>query len=440
MYKGDIIHKRYEVVDIIGRGGMSEVFLALDRSDERRKVILKRLDISPDTDVSSLTYSFHQEFDILIMLHHPNIPRAYEIFHEKSDFYIAEEYVEGEELSVPINGMKPREAVKIILQICDVLEYLHKHNIIYRDLKPDNILIDDDGQIRLIDFGISRLFSPEKEDDTVHLGTPGYAPPEAYKSPQTDERSDIYCMCALFHQLLTGKDPLDNPFKFEPPRKLNKKISKELSDIIMKGLELNIDDRLASINEFREAIFNTKKYRKKFKSYQKKMDKREDFHEKERMESEFSKYRRPELYLTWKDFVMSIIVSWLVAVMVFLAFGPGGWILPAVLFVISNIVILAGNQLGRKKFRQVRLYPSGICYSGNDAEYSCLWEDIYAVKLNLAKKYKEVTVVTLNGDFIFSENLEGWDQLMKQVQRHSNLKIRHDISGRNPEMEIYERI
>ena len=438
MYKGDVIHNRYEVTDIIGQGGMSEVFLALDRRENRQEVALKKLTIAAGEDASALSYSFQQEFDILSKLHHPNIPRVFEYFREGADIYIAQEFIDGDVLNVPVGGMKPREAVKIILQLCDVLEYLHKHNIIYRDLKPENILIDGDEKVNLIDFGISRLYNPDKEDDTVHLGTPGYAPPEAYKSPQTDERSDIYCMCALMHQLVTGKDPLDNPFKFTPPKDIAK-ISKELSDIIMKGLELNPDDRFSSISEFREAIFHTKKYHKKFKSYQKKMGKRQDFYQKEDSETEFSKYRKPEIFLTFRDVVVSLVSSLILAGFVYFNFSPGGWILPVLIFIISNIIILLSNQLGKKKFNSVRLYKSGIFYHGNDKEFACLWDDVYAVKLNLSKKLKEVTVVTLQGDFSYTENLEGWDQLMKQIQRKADLKLRHDISGANPEFEIYEK-
>lgn len=440
MNKGDVIHNRYEIVDLIGQGGMSEVFLAVDRNENRRQVALKKLLLSPDSDVSALTYSFQQEFDILSKIHHPNIPRVFEIFHENRDIFIAEEYIDGEELKVPPGGILPREAIKIILQLCDVLEYLHKHKIIYRDLKPENILTDGDRKVNLVDFGISRLYNPDKDDDTIELGTPGYAPPESYKSPQTDERSDIYCMCALLHQLLTGKDPLNNPFKFTPPSDLNKKVPKELSVLVIKGLELDPGKRFPNIKSFREAVFSTGAFHKKFKSYQKKMDKREDFYLKEKVESEFSKFRKAEILFTYKDVLISIIASLVPAVMVYHAFPSIRWITAVTVFLLSNGIILLSSQLGNRKFRKVQLFPSGISYEGNDRSFACLWEDIYAVKLNLSKKYKEVTVVTLQGDFSYSENLEGWDQLMKLIQRHADLKERHDISGVNPEFEVYEKI
>lgn len=440
MLKGDIIHNRYEIVDLIGQGGMSEVFLAVDKNENRRQVALKKLLISAGSDVSTLSYSFQQEFDILSKIHHPNIPAVFEIFNENRDVFISQEFIDGEELKVPPGGILPREAVKIILQLCDVLEYLHKHNIIYRDLKPENILIDRDGRLNLIDFGISRLYCPKKEDDTIALGTPGYAPPEAYKSPQTDERSDIYCMCALLHQLLTGKDPLNNPFKFTPPSDFDRKVPKELSIIVMKGLEPDPDKRFPNIGSFREAIFSTETFRKKFKSYQKKMDKREDFYLKEKVESEFDKFRRSEILLTYKDFLISITASLIPSVMVWHAFPSIRWITAVTVFLLSNGIILLSSQLGNRKFRKVRLFPSGISYEGNDRSFSCLWEDIYAVKLNLSKKYKEITVVTLQGDFSYSENLEGWDQLMKLILRQADLRERHDISGVNPEFEVYEKM
>jgi len=420
---------------------MSEIFLALDIAQEKQKVILKRLILSKDPDeIRDLLYSFQQEFAILQNLHHPNIPRVYDFFEENAGFYIVEEYIQGDLLTHRMHGLKPREAIKIILQLCNVLDYLHKHDIVYRDLKPDNIIISPDDEIFLIDFGISRFYSPEKMDDTVHLGTPGYAPPEAYKSPQTDERSDIYCLCALLHQLLTGKDPVDDPFKFEPPHKLNKHVSMELSDIVMKGLSLNIEDRFSSIDEFRAILFRTKKYHGKFKSYQRKLDKREDFFEKEEILQEFSEFRWREIYLTVKDFAISLFVSLFISAISYLVFPWLRWVLPVFLFLLVNLIILAGNHLGRRKFQSVEIYKSGIIYRGYDRKFACLWEDIYAVKINLAKKRKEVIVVTLNGDFIYSENLIGWDQLMKEIQYRAKLKPRHDISGRNPEMEIYERL
>ncbi|MCD4784414.1 MAG: serine/threonine protein kinase [Candidatus Eremiobacteraeota bacterium] len=441
MNKGDILKRRYQVVDIVGMGGMSEIFLAFDIAEEKQEVILKRLVLSKDPDeIRDLLYSFQQEFKILESLHYPNIPRVYEFFEENGHFYIVEEYIPGDLLSNRMGGLKPHEAIKIILQLCNVLDYLHKHDIIYRDLKPDNIIISPDDEIYLIDFGISRFYSPEKMDDTVHLGTPGYAPPEAYKSPQTDERSDIYCTCALLHQLLTGKDPIDDPFKFEPPHKLSKHISKELSDIVMKGLSLNIENRFSSIDEFRIILFKTKKYHGKFKSYRKKLDKREDFFEKEKIEQEFSKFKWREIYLTAKDVAISLFVSIFISAISYLVFPRFGWILPVFLFLLINFIMLAGNHLGRRKFQSVEIYKSGILYCGYDGKYASLWEDIYAVKINLAKKRKEVTIVTLNCDFTYSENLLGWDHLMKEIQYRAKLKPRHDISGRNPEMEIYEKL
>lgn len=419
---------------------MSRVFLARDTADENRELVLKKLVLTTDPDeIRDFLYSFGQEFKILSGLHHPNIPRAFDYFQESQDFYLVEEFIPGETLHIPPGGLKPHGAVKVILQICDLLEYLHKHNIVYRDLKPENIILDDSEGVHLVDFGISRFFSPDKEDDTVPLGTPGYAPPEAYKAPQTDERSDIYCMCALLHQLLTGNDPRANPFKFDPPHKVKSSIPNELSDLVMKGLSLDPESRFRNIDEFRGALFHTGGFDKKFKSYQKRLDRRVDFNEKEKPEGEFSKYRRIEFNVTLKDLVFAVGLSFAAAFIGRFAYPHGGILFAGLIFLVTGGGIILAGQLGQKQVRSIKIYPSGISYQGNEGEFSCLWTDVYALKLNLSKKYREITVVTLNGDFTYSENLEGWDQLMKEIQYRAGLKIRHDISGRYPELEIYER-
>gem|GEM_PF-5417752 len=141
------------------------------------------------------------------------------------------------------------------MQLCDILEYLHKRNppVIFRDLKPDNIMLTPEGQIKLIDFGIARNFQPGNSADTVAYGSGGFSPPEQYGQNQTDARSDIYALAATLHYLLTGIDPVQNPFRFEPPSKYTA-ISAGLEKAIMQALDLSPENRPQTIGAFKALL------------------------------------------------------------------------------------------------------------------------------------------------------------------------------------------
>lgn len=177
--KGYIVHRRYEILDLIGQGGMSDVYKAIDLGQSRQEVVVKHLILPRKAQhIRDLLYSFEQEFKILSSLNHPGIPKVFEFVTENNNFFLIEEFIDGKLLSSMLVGMKPHKAVKYILQVCDLFEYLHKHDIIYRDLKPDNIIIDKNEELHLIDFGISRVFSPAKKDDTIALELPAMHPPK----------------------------------------------------------------------------------------------------------------------------------------------------------------------------------------------------------------------------------------------------------------------
>lgn len=251
-------------------------------------------------------------------------------------------------------------------------------------------------------------------------------------------------MCVLLHQMLTGVDPTLIPFKFENPHKLDSKIPGDISDVIMKGLDLKIDNRHKNIEEFREAIFKTGSYKKKFKSYRKRIDKRDKFISKEDPVSEFSKFRLSLIKPRPQDVIAGLAVSVILGLMTFFIVRmhvgfPGSLLLPFLVFLFVNGVFFASGQIRREGMKSVKIYKSGLLYEGYDTSFTVLWDDVYAVKYDFSGLKKKVTIVTLNGDFDFDDKLEGWDQLMKEVQRRADMKLRHDISGRLPEMEVYEK-
>ena len=173
--------------------------------------------------------------------------------------YLAMDFVRGEDLEEVIRkhpgGLPEQQVLEWADEICDVLGYLHNHKpepIIFRDMKPSNVMIEPDGKVKLIDFGIAKVF--ERAERGTQIGTPGYAPPEQYQGLATVE-SDIYALAATLHHMLTGRDPRDEPpFSFPPVYGLKPTISKRTSEALQKALQMNPDDRFQSIAEFRDAL------------------------------------------------------------------------------------------------------------------------------------------------------------------------------------------
>jgi serine/threonine protein kinase len=207
--------------------------------------------------------SFQQEAHLLSTLSHPNLPRVSDYFVENNKHYLVMEFVEGQSLckfqQQQGRPFSEAEVVPWAIQLCDVLTYLHTHNppIIFRDLKPDNIMRTPTGQVKLIDFGIVRFFKANKAKDTQALGTTGYAAPEAING-QTESRSDIYSLCATLLELLTGFDPTSQPLNLPLARKINPAVSREMEQILQRGLNLNLQQRFSSAAEMRNQLGNLK--------------------------------------------------------------------------------------------------------------------------------------------------------------------------------------
>lgn len=256
---------RYRLRAIIGRGGMSIVYRAEDMRLGGRLVAIKEIVDTFDDPLEreQALEQFQQEGSLLATLDHPNLPHVSDYFSEGGRHYLVMELIEGRTLATiqreAGGGPLPLDIVMgWTRQICGVLEYLHDHRppIIFRDLKPDNIMLDPQGRIKLIDFGIARLFDPAKRTDTLKMGTVGYAPPEQYSGRgMTDQRSDVYALGVTLYELLTGYDPATTPFALPPARKFNRAISPALNATLEKAVELDRRNRWQSVPALRDALF-----------------------------------------------------------------------------------------------------------------------------------------------------------------------------------------
>lgn len=257
---GVLFKDRYRIVGKIGTGGFASVYKALDTHSENRLVAIKEVNLreqSPQAAIEA-TAAFHCEVNLLSQLTHPILPRLYAHFSDAELWYLVMEFIEGETLEeYQGKAHKQRlllsEVLNIGIQLCTVLEYLHTRQppIVFRDLKPSNIMRTPKGKIYLIDFGIARYFKQGQAKDTIALGSHGYAPPEQYGKAQTTPRADIYSLGAVLHQLLTAEDPSETPFQFRALRvksrqscPVSETLSTSMVDLGLKKLEALITTML----------------------------------------------------------------------------------------------------------------------------------------------------------------------------------------------------
>jgi serine/threonine protein kinase len=260
---GTVLSDRYEIIRTIGQGGMGSVYLASDRRLSVKQWAVKEMILTNTEfqDKAEVEKLFTDEAHILASLDHPNLPRVMDFFSEGDRKYLIMEYIEGETLEKVVLKEEAFLPVKRVLtyslQIADVLKYLHNQKpspIIFRDLKPQNIMITRDDRVKLIDFGIARIFVAGKSKDTIVLGTPGYASPEHYGRAQTDQRSDIFSFGATLYFLLTREDPGKSPFHFPPPRTINGDIPTDLDALILKAVSISPGSRYRSIGEMMDEL------------------------------------------------------------------------------------------------------------------------------------------------------------------------------------------
>lgn len=272
---GQTIDDKYEILKLIGEGGMSKVYLAMDKRLNKQWAIKEIEKRARDTNNEIVIQSAIAEANLIKQLDHPAIVRIVDIIDNGDVIYIIEDYIEGETLSTILenNGAQPQELViEWAMQICEALEYLHtrKPPIIYRDMKPANVMVKPDGNIKVIDFGIAREYKDQSLADTVSLGTKGYAAPEQFGGKgQTDARTDIYCLGVTLYHLLTGQNPCEPPYEIYPIRHWNPQLSAGLEAIVQKCTQLNPADRYQSCAELLYALHHYEEYGAAYRARQK---------------------------------------------------------------------------------------------------------------------------------------------------------------------------
>jgi parallel beta-helix repeat protein len=269
---------RYQLQQVLGQGGFAITYLALD-TQLKRTVAIKELcpqgcvrdahnQVAPITlppdQFAQIRQRFVEEAQLVAQLNHPGIVRIYDVFQQNNTGYMVMEYLHGETLGAKLKragGVLPvDEAVDYILQVCDALEVVHRAGYIHRDIKPDNIIHCEDERLVLIDFGAARHFVANQTATYTVMLTPSYAAPEQYSSAgRLDPRTDIYGLAATLYHLITGVPPLPaldrtSGFDLPPPHLVEPEVGEALSDAILQGLAMRMDERPASVAEFAQLI------------------------------------------------------------------------------------------------------------------------------------------------------------------------------------------
>ena len=269
---GTVIDGKYEILKEIGRGGMSIVYLAMDKHLNKQWAVKEIRKKGNGKNDEIVVNSLLAEANMMKKLDHPSLPRIVDIIDNGITIYVVMDYIEGESLDKILNeyGAQPEELViNWAKQLCDALSYLHsqKPSIIYRDMKPANVMLKPEGNIKIIDFGIAREYKEQNLADTTVLGTKGYAPPEQY-SGQTDPRSDIFALGMTIHHLLTGVDPR-NGEPYASVRQWNPELSEGIEIIIDRCVEPAAENRYQSCADLLYDLEHPELITKGFKKKQK---------------------------------------------------------------------------------------------------------------------------------------------------------------------------
>jgi outer membrane protein assembly factor BamB len=268
---GQMLQERYKIQSVLGVGGMGSVYKARDMRfpNVTKFVAVKEIINQADPSMREMIVkTFEREANILAELNHPTIPKIYDYFTQSDKSFLVQEFIEGKDLEAYLNTLpgfiEEEQVVEWATQLCDVLSYLHAHQpepIIFRDMKPSNVMLDQHENIRLIDFGIARPFMAGQKGTMI--GTEGYSPPEQYRG-EAGPTGDVYALGATLHHLLTKQDPrIEPPFSFSerPVRKANPAVSVELEAVINTSLNYNPSERFPTAKAMKDALISLKKAR-----------------------------------------------------------------------------------------------------------------------------------------------------------------------------------
>lgn len=258
---GTIIDGKYKIVQKLGSGGYCEVFLALNERTNKNWAI-KAIQKAAN-NYAEFNLNLSRELDILNGLNHPGIPAIIDIIDTKKYLLIIMDYIEGKSFSKIVSETGAQNEIDVknwSIQICKALEYLHTQTppIIHNDINPRNIMILNDGQVKLIDFGAAIRLESESQQMTV-FGTSGFAAPEKYSLGKIDQRTDIYSVGVTMYAIITGKNPSNPPYTNYPVREINPNVSKGLEYIIHKCIKLHPEDRYQTAIELLSDLQNIKK-------------------------------------------------------------------------------------------------------------------------------------------------------------------------------------
>jgi serine/threonine protein kinase len=265
LQSGATLVNRYLIQDVIGVGGMGSVYRARDLhfpNVVKLVAVKEMINMAPDPLVrKTIVANFEREANILATLNHRSIPRIYDYFTEDDRSYLVLEFINGKDLEAIISEndgfLAEDQVIAWAIELCDVLSFLHNHKpdpIVFRDMKPSNVMVNQHGNVVLVDFGIAKPFQSGQKGTMI--GTEGYSPPEQYRGEATP-RADVYALGATLHHALTRRDPrLEPPFSFgeRPAKKINPAISPELEKVIGTALQYEAKDRFATIDEMKDAL------------------------------------------------------------------------------------------------------------------------------------------------------------------------------------------
>jgi eukaryotic-like serine/threonine-protein kinase len=265
LQSGTNLINRYLIQAVVGVGGMGAVYLARDMHfpNVTKRVAVKEMinQVRDPAIRETMVHNFEREANLLATLEHPAIPKIYDYFTQNDRSYLVLEFIDGKDLEtllVETQGFFPEsQIISWAIELCDVLSFLHNHKpepIVFRDMKPSNIMIDQRGHIVLVDFGIAKTFQTGQKGTMI--GTEGYSPPEQYKG-EAGPMSDIYALGATLHHLLTRRDPrLEAPFSFteRPIRSINPSVSLDLETVVNAALHYSPENRYGSAEALKEAL------------------------------------------------------------------------------------------------------------------------------------------------------------------------------------------